>query len=619
MRRKPIRRGASSPPSSNDSSDFSLEGRELRRERCAFQRGVLDPVFADRDAETGTGRHRDRPVRLDLDRRIDQIGIEVASARGDVARQREIRQRRQMQVRRAADARFEHAAVPHRNAMRRAQVVKPDRLGKPAHASRLDVDDAAGAGLDRRARDGHAFDRLVETNRRLQPPLQRRMIRHIVVLERLLDHHEVERIEPGEMVRVRRRVGRVGVHHQRDRAEARAYGLHRLEIPAGLDLDLDPAIPRGELALDLRGKIVERLLNADRDARRDAGARTAERAAERLASQPRVEVPRRHLDGGLRHAMAADRLERGEDLTRVREGGAEHARRDEVRDDVPRGLVRLGAVVRILLGDALAVAGCTAAVDAHEDEVFVVDAAEAGLEEMDERELQQTQLQAFDLHCAMISSGALQFRYIAIEGPIGAGKTALAERLGTRLDATVVLEEMENPFLADFYAERPGAALQAQLFYLLNRHRQQTTLQQADLFSQLTICDYLFDKDKIFAYLNLDDNELFIYQRLFDLLARDVPQPDLVVYLQAPTDVLLRRVHSRRMDAEAVALQPDDEYLRELNEAYHHFFFHYTITPLLVVETSQFDSDASDEALDDLIKQIRAMGPGTRYYVPRTK
>jgi deoxyadenosine/deoxycytidine kinase len=207
----------------------------------------------------------------------------------------------------------------------------------------------------------------------------------------------------------------------------------------------------------------------------------------------------------------------------------------------------------------------------------------------------------------------LQFRYIAIEGPIGAGKTALAERLGTRLDATVVLEETENPFLADFYADRPGAALQAQLFYLLNRHRQQISLRQADLFSAMSICDY------IFAYLNLDDNELFIYQRLYDLLARDVPPPDLVVYLQAPTDVLLRRVHSRRMEAEAVALQPDDDYLRELNEAYTHFFFHYTTTPLLVVETSQFDSDASDEALDDLIKQIRAMGPGTRYYVPRTK
>jgi deoxyguanosine kinase len=212
----------------------------------------------------------------------------------------------------------------------------------------------------------------------------------------------------------------------------------------------------------------------------------------------------------------------------------------------------------------------------------------------------------------------LQFRYIAVEGAIGAGKTALAERLGTRLDATVVLEEADNPFLTDFYAGRPGAALQAQLCYLLNRHRQQTTMQQADLFSQLTICDYLFDKDRIFAHLNLDDNELFIYQRLYDLLARDVPQPDLVIYLQAPVDVLRRRIHSRSMDAEAVSLQPDDEYLRELNEAYHHFFFHYDATPLLVVETSQFDSNASDEALDDLIRQIRAMGPGTRYYVPRT-
>jgi deoxyguanosine kinase len=212
----------------------------------------------------------------------------------------------------------------------------------------------------------------------------------------------------------------------------------------------------------------------------------------------------------------------------------------------------------------------------------------------------------------------LQFRYIAVEGAIGAGKTALAERLGTRLDATVVLEESDNPFLTDFYAGRPGAALQAQLCYLLNRHRQQTTMQQADLFSQLTICDYLFDKDRIFAHLNLDDNELFIYQRLYDLLARDVPQPDLVIYLQAPVDVLRRRIHSRSMDAEAVSLQPDDEYLRELNEAYHHFFFHYDATPLLVVETSQFDSNASDEALDDLIRQIRVMGPGTRYYVPRT-
>ena len=218
----------------------------------------------------------------------------------------------------------------------------------------------------------------------------------------------------------------------------------------------------------------------------------------------------------------------------------------------------------------------------------------------------------------MISSCALQFRHIAIEGPIGAGKTALAERLGTRLDATVVLEEAENPFLADFYADRPGAALQAQLFYLLNRHRQLVDRRQADLFAQVAICDYIFEKDRIYAYLNLDDNELFIYQRLFDLLAQDVPTPDLVIYLQTPSDVLLERLNARARDVDRPNLTPDGNYLRELNEAYHHFFFHYTATSLLVVEGSQFRPQDDDEALDDLVKQIRTMGRGTRYYVPRT-
>ena len=212
----------------------------------------------------------------------------------------------------------------------------------------------------------------------------------------------------------------------------------------------------------------------------------------------------------------------------------------------------------------------------------------------------------------------MQFRHIALEGPTGVGKTALAERLGPRLEATVVLEETENPFLADFYGDRPGAALQAQLFYLLNRHRQQMSLRQRDLFSQVTICDYLFDKDKIFAYLNLDDNELFIYQRLFDLLARDVAPPDLVVYLQAPTEVLERRLRARGADPESGARVPDAEYLRELNEAYHHFFFHYNATPLLVLETSEFDALSSDESFEELVKQIKTAGPGTRYYVPRT-
>lgn len=210
------------------------------------------------------------------------------------------------------------------------------------------------------------------------------------------------------------------------------------------------------------------------------------------------------------------------------------------------------------------------------------------------------------------------FQYIAIEGPIGVGKSSLAERVAARLDATAVLEDSENPFLADFYSGRAGAALQAQLFFLLNRHRQLVGLQQGNLFAQATVCDYLFDKDKIFAYLNLDDNELFIYQRLYDLLARDIPPPDLVVYLQAPTDVLVRRLRERAKDRDREAFDPDPAYLRELNEAYQHFFFHYSATPLLVVETSQLGLDAGDAAVDDVIRQIRTMNRGTRYYVPRT-
>ena len=210
------------------------------------------------------------------------------------------------------------------------------------------------------------------------------------------------------------------------------------------------------------------------------------------------------------------------------------------------------------------------------------------------------------------------FQYIAIEGPIGVGKSSLAARVATRLDATAVLEDADNPFLADFYTGRAGAALQAQLFFLLNRHRQLVGLQQGNLFAQATVCDYLFDKDKIFAYLNLDDNELFIYQRLYDLLAKDVPAPDLVIYLQAPTDVLLKRLRDRAKDPERERLDPDSDYIRELNEAYQHFFFHYSATPLLVVETSQLGLHASDEAVDDLVRQIRTMNRGTRYYVPRT-
>jgi deoxyadenosine/deoxycytidine kinase len=213
----------------------------------------------------------------------------------------------------------------------------------------------------------------------------------------------------------------------------------------------------------------------------------------------------------------------------------------------------------------------------------------------------------------------LDFRHLAIEGPPALGKTALAERLAARLDAALVLEDGTNPFLADLYSGRAGAAFQAQLFFTLARHRQLLTLQQRDLFSQITIADFLFERDRIYAFMNLDDNELFIYQKVFDLVARDLTRPDVVVYLQTPTDRLITRVRRREIDAEyeEPAPSPADAYLTELNEAYQHFFFHYTATPLLVVETSAIDVSWNDEAVDELLRQLRGMPGGTQYYVPR--
>jgi deoxyguanosine kinase len=198
------------------------------------------------------------------------------------------------------------------------------------------------------------------------------------------------------------------------------------------------------------------------------------------------------------------------------------------------------------------------------------------------------------------------------------GKTVLAERLGARLDATVVLDERDNPFLHDFYQGRSGAAFQAQLFFTLSRYRQQGALRQSDLFSQLLIANYLFDRDKIYAYVNLDDNELFIYQRLYELVAPDVPAPDLVIYLQTPVELVRRRLRERAKSDPSVLL-PAADYVSELNEAYNHFFFHYTATPLLTIETSHLDLTWQEEAVVDLERQIRSMGKGTRYYVPRTQ
>jgi deoxyadenosine/deoxycytidine kinase len=208
----------------------------------------------------------------------------------------------------------------------------------------------------------------------------------------------------------------------------------------------------------------------------------------------------------------------------------------------------------------------------------------------------------------------MAFHHIAIEGPIGVGKSTLAERLAERLDATIVLEDWgQNPFLKAFYDGTPGAAFQVELFYLLSRYRQQQELLQRNLFQAATVADYVFEKSRLFAYLNLDDSELMIFEKLWALLVEAVPRPDLVIYLQAPTELLLRRIRGRGQAEEA---KLSEEYLAEVARAYNHYFFHYTQTPLLVVNTEGVDFARRPEDVDDLVKQIRGMGKGTQYYVP---
>jgi len=208
----------------------------------------------------------------------------------------------------------------------------------------------------------------------------------------------------------------------------------------------------------------------------------------------------------------------------------------------------------------------------------------------------------------------MRFQYIAVEGVIGVGKTAVVERLAERLDATTVLEEWsQNPFLKAFYEGAPGAPFQAELFFLLSRYRQQQELRQRSLFNQVTIADYVFERSKLFAFLNLEDSELLIYEKLYGLLAEGTPRPDLVVYLQAPTEVLLKRIRARGRPEEA---HLSEEYLAEVNRAYNHYFFHYTQTPLLVVNTADVNFARSDQDVDDLLRQVRSMGKGTQYYVP---
>jgi deoxyadenosine/deoxycytidine kinase len=205
-------------------------------------------------------------------------------------------------------------------------------------------------------------------------------------------------------------------------------------------------------------------------------------------------------------------------------------------------------------------------------------------------------------------------RYIVVEGVIGVGKTSLSRLLSERLPARLVLEEVEeNPFLKDFYRDRARYAFQTQMHFLFSRYQQQRSLRQMELFRERMVADYLFQKDRIFASLNLSERELALYERLVGWLELEVMKPDVVVYLQASPDVLLERIARRARPYEK---EMEREYIRHLNEAYNHFFFHYTEAPLLVVNTNAIDFVNNAEDFEDLRARIVSHRSGTVYYAP---
>ena len=204
--------------------------------------------------------------------------------------------------------------------------------------------------------------------------------------------------------------------------------------------------------------------------------------------------------------------------------------------------------------------------------------------------------------------------YIAVEGPLGVGKTSLALLLAERIHGRTILEDAEdNPFLSSFYKDPRRFAFQTQLFFILRRFQRQEEINQIDLFKRVVVSDFLFDKDRIFARLNLDDREFGLYQQVFNLLKVKSAKPDLVIFLQARTDVLKERIRKRNRDYEKpVALS----YLDQINQAFNEFFFHYNETPLLVINASEIDFVNVPADLDNLILEIEKMEKGTKYYVP---
>jgi|ERR1041385_137411 deoxyadenosine/deoxycytidine kinase len=211
--------------------------------------------------------------------------------------------------------------------------------------------------------------------------------------------------------------------------------------------------------------------------------------------------------------------------------------------------------------------------------------------------------------------GQAEVRHIAIEGVIGAGKTSLAKLLADRLSAKIVLEKFdENPFLAKFYEDSDRYAFQTQLFFLLSRYKQQQELVQADLFHRFLLTDYIFEKDKIFAYLNLEDDELKLYETVMGSIEHNVPNPDLVVYIQCSVDRLMSNIRKRGRDIER---NMSEQYIRDLNEAYNYFFFRYKAAPLLIVNANQIDFVNDKGDFEDLVYEIfRPNKAPVEYYNP---
>lgn len=209
-------------------------------------------------------------------------------------------------------------------------------------------------------------------------------------------------------------------------------------------------------------------------------------------------------------------------------------------------------------------------------------------------------------------------RYIAVEGVIGAGKTTLCQMLGDTLSAKVVLEKFEeNPFLKDFYRDPERYAFQTQIFFLLTRYKQQQELFQADLFHHFLVTDYIFEKDKIFAYLNLQDEELKLYETLVGTIERNVPTPDLVVYLQSSVPRLMQNIKHRGRSYEA---NMSETYIRELNEAYNYFFFRYKTARLLIVNAAEMDFVGDRAQYEELVREIfRPNRTAVEYYNPLSK